>query len=85
MFFGTPHTGADGADFQRALTNAMNLFVQASSTKLRNLERDSEYLRDLSTSYLPTSPRLQHSVFLRGVRYPFVRNSLQDGKVHLYD
>lgn len=63
MFFGTPHTGADGAELQRALTNILGVFVQSSSKKLRILERDSEYLRDLSKAYLPISTGLKTLFF----------------------
>lgn len=55
MFFGTPHAGADGAEFQVVLTNIGRLFVPGSSSVVKHLIQNSEYLRDLNRSYLPIS------------------------------
>jgi len=55
MFFGTPHIGANGVEFQAALTNICRIFVSGNSKLLGHLTRDSDHLRFLSELYLPIS------------------------------
>jgi len=55
MFFGTPHVGANGAEFQAALTNICHIFVSGTNRLLRDLTPDSNHLRYLSELYVPIS------------------------------
>jgi hypothetical protein len=51
MFFGTPHAGANGVEFQTLLNNIGQIFVPGNSRILRLLNRDSDHLCYLTTLY----------------------------------
>jgi hypothetical protein len=72
MFFGTPHVGANGAEFQAALMNICRIFVSGNSELLRHLTRDSnafQYLREL---YVPISQDFKTIFFHEAYKTPLI-------------
>jgi len=72
MFFGTPHIGASGAEFQAALTNICRVFVSGSSKLLRTLVQDSDHLRLLNELYLPISQDFKTVFFYEEYKTPLI-------------
>jgi hypothetical protein len=84
MFFGTPHTGANGAEFQAALTNICRIFVSGSSKLLQTLTRDSDHLRLLSELYLPISQDFKTVFFYEEYKTPSIGGMSMMVKFPLY-
>ena len=63
IFFGTPHAGANGAEFQAVLNNIARIFVPGNSKILQLLRRDSDHLRYLTELYAPMSPNFKTIFF----------------------
>jgi len=72
MFFGTPHTGVNGAEFQAALTNICCIFVSGNSKLLRTLTRDSDQLRILSDLYTPIARDIKTVIFYEEYETPLI-------------
>jgi len=72
IFFGTPHAGANGAEFQAALTSIFRIFVPGNSNLLQTLSRDSDQLRFLSQLYLPISQDFKTVCFYEEYKTPLV-------------
>lgn len=72
IFFGTPHAGVKGVDFQAFLTNVGRLFVPGTSRILQLLRRDSDYLRIMSEAYLPISTDFKTVFFFEEFATPLV-------------
>ena len=84
MFFGTPHTGANGAEFQAALTNICRIFVSGNSKLLQTLTRDSDHLRLLSELYLPISQDFKTVFFYEEYKTPLIGGMSMMVKFLLY-
>jgi hypothetical protein len=69
MFFGTPHMGTNGAEFQAALTNICRIFVSGNSKLLWTLTRDSDHLKLL---YLPISQDFKTVFFYEEYKTPLI-------------
>lgn len=64
MFMGVPHSGADIATFAGHLTAIVNLAFPLSMVNLKDLERDSRALAELSASFEAIQDRFSYiSVF----------------------
>jgi hypothetical protein len=74
MFFGTPHMGVNGAEFQAALTNICRIFVSGNSKLLRTLTRDSDQLRVLSDLYTPIARDIKTVIFYEEYETPLIGN-----------
>ena len=72
MFFGTPHMGINGVEFQAALTNICRIFVSGNSKLLRTLTRDSDQLRILSDLYTPIARDIKTVIFYEEYETPLV-------------
>jgi hypothetical protein len=72
MFFGTPHAGATGADFQAFLTSICRIVVPGTNRILRHLRRDSEHLQHLSELYLPISLDFKTIFFYEEYETPLI-------------
>jgi hypothetical protein len=70
MFFGTPHAGATGAEFQTIMTNIGRIFVPANSGILSLLRRDSDHLRSLTGQYSPISSHFKNVFFFEEYKTP---------------
>ena len=84
MFFGTPHTGANGAEFQAALTNICCTFASGNSKLLQILTRDSDHLRLLSELYLPISQDFKTVFFYEEYKTPLIGGMSRMVKFLLY-
>ena len=84
MFFGTPHMGANGAEFQAAFTNICCIFVPGNSKLLRTLTRDSDHLRLLSELYLPISQDVKTVFFYEEYKTPLIGGMSRMVKFLLY-
>jgi hypothetical protein len=84
MFFGTPHMGANGAEFQAVLTNICRIFVSGSSRLLMTLTRDSDHLRLLSELYLPISQDFKTVFFYEEYKTPLLGGMSMMVKYMLY-
>lgn len=51
MFMGVPHGGSDLAVFATRLTTIANVVTRMNTTNLRDLERDSRPLQDISKAF----------------------------------
>jgi hypothetical protein len=72
MFFGTPHAGANGAQFQAALTNICRIFVPGNSESLRHLSPASSHLQYLSELYVPISQDFKTIFFHEAYKTPLI-------------
>jgi len=72
MFFGTPHMGANGAEFQAALTNICRIFVSGNSKLPQTLTRDSDHLRLLNELYPPISQDFKTVFFYEEYKTPLI-------------
>jgi len=70
VFFGTPHAGANGAEFQEVLNNIARRFVPGNSRILQLLKRDSDYLRYLTDLYSPISSHFKTVFFYEEFNTP---------------
>jgi hypothetical protein len=70
VFFGTPHIGANGAEFQAALTNICRIFVSGNNKLLGHLTQDSDRLQFLSELYLPISQDFKTIFFYEEYKTP---------------
>jgi len=70
MFFGTPHTGAKGAEFQAFLNNIGRIFVPGNSQILNLLNRDSDHLRFLTELYAPIARDFKTIFFYEEFKTP---------------
>ena len=64
--------GANGAEFQAALTNICRTFVSGNSRLLWTLTRDSDHLRLLSELYLPISQDFKTVFFYEEYKTPLI-------------
>ena len=64
--------GANGAEFQAALTNICHIFVFGNSKLLRTLTRDSDHLRLISELYLPISQDFKTVFFYEEYKTPLI-------------
>jgi hypothetical protein len=72
LFFGTPHVGANGAEFQAALTNICHIFVSGNSKLLRHMTGDSDHLQLLSDLYLLISQSFKTIYFYEEYKTPLI-------------
>jgi hypothetical protein len=72
MFFGTPHMGANGAEFQASITKICRIFVSGNSKLLRTLTQGSDHLRLLSELYLPISQDFKTIFFYEEYKTPLI-------------
>jgi hypothetical protein len=72
VFFGTPHGGANGAEFQGALMNICRIFVSSNNKLLRTVAQDSDHLRLLSELYLPITQDFKTVFFYEEYKTPLV-------------
>jgi hypothetical protein len=84
IFFGTPHAGANGAEFQAALTSIFRIFVPGNSNLLRTLSRDSDELRFLRELYLPISQDFKAVCFYEEYKTPLIGGMSMMVKFELY-
>jgi len=75
VFFGTPHAGANGAEFQAVLNNIVRIFVPGNSKILQLLKRDSDYLRYLTELYSPISSHFKTVFFWEEFNTPLVKGA----------
>ena len=75
--------GANGAEFQAALTNICHIFVSGNSKLLQTLTRDSDHLRLLSELYLPISQDFKTVFFYEEYKTPLTFDwwNVYDGEV----
>ena len=75
MFFGTPHAGAEGAEFQALLNNIGCIFVQGNSRILHLLNRDSDHLRYLTELYAPIASDFKTIFFFEEFKTPLFKGA----------
>jgi hypothetical protein len=75
VFFGTPHAGANGAEFQAVLNNIARIFVPGNSKILQLLKRDSDYLRYLTELYSPISSHFKTIFFYEEFKTPLFKGA----------
>ena len=73
MFFGTPHAGATGAEFQAILNNIGRIFIPGNSRILQLLNRDSDHLRYLTELYSPISSDFKTVFFFEEYSTPLFK------------
>jgi hypothetical protein len=70
IFFGTPHAGAAGAEFQTIMTNIFRIFVSANSGILSLLRQDSDHLCSLTEQYSSISSHFKNVFFFEEYKTP---------------
>ena len=75
VFFGTPHAGANGAEFQAVLNNIARIFVPGNSKILQLLKRDSDYLRYLTELYSSISSHFKTVFFYEEFNTPLFKGA----------
>jgi hypothetical protein len=76
--------GANGAEFQAALTNICSIFVSGNNKLLQTLTRDSDHLRLLSELYLPISRDFKTVFFYEEYKTPLIGGISKMVKFPLY-
>ena len=76
MFFGTPHAGANGAEFRARLNDIARILVPGNSEILQLLNRDSHHLRYLTELYSPISPDFKIIFFFEEYKTPLFGASI---------
>ncbi|PVF97371.1 TPR-like protein [Serendipita vermifera] len=59
LFFGTPHSGANGVDLARWMAKLLSIYMFTDDTTLKELDRDSIELENIQTFYLHASKRIK--------------------------
>ena len=75
VFFGTPHAGANGAEFQAVLNNIGRIFLSGNSGILQLLRRDSDHLRYLTELYSPISSHFKTVFFYEEFNTPLFKGA----------
>ena len=63
MFLGTPNHGVEGIDLASLLLRIQSIYSPTNATVLRNLQKDSEYLRSQLSLYGPISGKFHTKYF----------------------
>jgi hypothetical protein len=70
LFFGTPHSGANGVELAQWLGRVSSVFMYTSGTVLKDLGRDSPELESIQQAYLHASDGIKTIFFYEEYRTP---------------
>jgi hypothetical protein len=72
LYFGTPHSGANGVELAQWLTRLCSVFVYTSERLLGNLSRDSDELERIQQLYLEASGEIKPIYFYETYETPWL-------------
>lgn len=70
LFFGTPHSGANGVELADWIRRLSSIYMYTSGTLLNDLHRDSPELESLQQMYLHASEDIETIFFYEEYRTP---------------
>ncbi|PVF97304.1 hypothetical protein CPB86DRAFT_707261 [Serendipita vermifera] len=73
LFFGTPHSGANGVDLAEWMGKLLSVYTFTDDTILKELDRDSIELQSIQAFYLGASERIKSIFFYEALPTPLMK------------
>ncbi|CAG8743957.1 12162_t:CDS:2, partial [Acaulospora colombiana] len=73
LFFGTPHSGANGVEIAQWMTKLLSIYMFTDDTILKDLNRDSNQLQGIQKLYLSASEGIKSIFFYEALPTPLMK------------